>query len=310
MNSKLSEFLKKTAIFFGTGLIIGLFFFLIFGAASEYSLAVFLPSTLIGLILAALFFIFLPLGNNIEAAVERRKDNRAQNTLEEACAPFMQDGVFTIDGKRAFASVKIRMKFVIWHCRLFVYDDRFKFICAHGKHMEMIDVPFDEIAAVRARKFYFSIQKYQGEDIYLSLEDEKLRLLSVLKEKNLPFLCEKMFLTYKEQTEGTYLEFQYRYNDDKPKEEVQKTSLFLFGDDDEFFREIYAPHFDEMNRLTGNKNSFDFFDFYSQDAISKQQAHILREELLKHRPEEYADFAKWLEKASTEYNGFYIRRIH
>ncbi len=300
MKNKILRPLFFTALFLGIGILWGLSFFGIFGAAFEYSGMLFVYSMLGGLCFSVLFFLCLYLGTKIETKMQKHKHRRSQKTLEKACAPFMQDGIFTIDGESTYAFKK---KFVTWHCRLFVYDDCFKLISAYGKKTEMLEIPFKKITLARARKNYFSIQKY----IYLLIQDEELRLLSALKEKNVPFLCEKMLLTYKEHKGDEYFEFQYRHKDYEPNEEVQKNSLFLYWDDEEAFFEIYEPYFNAMNVLTGKEEPFDFF---SENAISKEQSHVLREKLLKHRPEGYEVFAEWLEKAYTEYNGFYILGIY
>ncbi len=171
----------------------------------------------------------------------------------------------------------------------------------------MLDVPFEVISIARARKHYFMVKKRNTDGIHIWIQDEELRLFSALKEKNVPFLCEKMLLTYKERKGDEYFEFQYRRKDYEPNEEVQKNSLFLYWDDEEAFFEIYEPYFNAMNVLTGKEEPFDFF---SENAISKEQSHVLREKLLKHRPEGYEVFAEWLEKAYTEYNGFYILGIY
>ena len=300
MKTKLQTILFMISLFFAVGLFWGFCFFGIFGAAFEYSWTLFGHSMLGGLAFTVLFFLCLSLVMKIAKFREKYSEQRTQKTLEKACEPFMQDGVFTIDGKQCRF---IKTKTLVWHCRLFVYDDCFKLIYAYGKKTEMLDIPFDRITIARARKHYFSIKKRKNDGIYISIQDEEMRLFSVLKEKNLPFLCEKMLLTYQERKGDAYFEFQYRRKDYEPNEEVQKNSLFLYWDDEEAFLEIYAPYFNAMNVLTGNKNPF---DFYSENAASKEQARVLREEILKHRPEEYEIFAELLEKAYTEYNGFYI----
>lgn len=300
MKTKLQTILFMISLFFAVGLFWGLAFFGIFGAAFAYSWMLFEYSMLGGLAFSVLFFVALLLGMKMETIHAKQKEKRTQNTLEKACEPFMQDGVFTIDGKQCRL---IKTKTLVWHCRLFVYDDCFKLIYAYGKKTEMLDVPFEAISSARARKHYFMVKKRKTDGIYISIQDEELRLLSALKEKNVPFLCEKMLLTYQERKGDAYFEFQYRRKDYEPNEEVQKNSLFLYWDDEEAFWEIYEPYFNAMNVLTGKEEPF---DFYSENAASKEQAEVLREELLKHRPKEYEIFVPWLEKAYTEYNGFYI----
>ena len=304
MKTKLQTILFMISLFFAVGLFWGLAFFGIFGAAFAYSWMLFGYSMLGGLAFTVLFFGALSLVMKMGKLSEKHKDRRTQNTLEKACEPFMQDGVFTMDGKHCRF---IKTKTVVWYCRLFVYNDCFKLIYAYGKKTEMLDIPFDRITIARARKHYFSIKKRKTDGIYISIQDKEMRLFSALKEKNVPFLCEKMLLTYQERKGDAYFEFQYRRKDYEPNEEVQKNSLFLYWDDEEAFLEIYAPYFNAMNVLTGNKNPF---DFYSENTISKEQASVLREELLKHRPEEYEVFVDWLEKAAQEYNGFYISGMY
>lgn len=303
MEYKILRFLSGAALFFSVGLLWGLAFFGLFGAAFEYSWMLFGYSMLGGLAFAVLFFLTLPLGMKMETILEKQKERRTQKTLEKACESFMQDGVFTIDGKHCRF---IKTKISVWHCRLFVYDDCFKLIYAHGKKTEIQTLPFDEITFARARKYYFSIKQRKNDGIYISIQDEEMRLFSALKEKNLPCLLEKMFLTYPERKGDEYFEIQYRRKDYEPNQEAQKNSLFLYWDDEQLFTEIYEPYFNAMNLLSGNKNPFDFF---SEAEISKEQAQILREKLLKHKPQEYEIFAEWLEKAYTEYNGFYILGI-
>ncbi len=304
MEYKILRGLSYIAIFLSVGLFWGLSFFGLFGAAFEYSGMLFGYSMLGGLAFAVLFFLCVPLGLKMVTNIEKQKELRSHKTLEKSCSPFMQDGIFTMDGKHCRF---IKTKCAVWHCRLFVYDDCFKLIYAYGKKTEMLDIPFETITIARARKHYFSIKKRKTDDIYISIEDEELRLFSALKEKNLPFLCEKMLLTYPERKGNGYFEFQYRAKDDEPNLEFQKNSLFLYWDDEEAFLEIYEPYFNAMNLLTGKEEPFDFF---SENAASKEQARVLREELLKHHPEEYEVFAEWLEKAYTEYNGFYISGMY
>lgn len=257
-----------------------------------------------GLAFTVLFFLCLSLVMKMGKLSEKYSEQRTQKTLEKACEPFMQDGVFTIDGKQCRF---IKTKTLVWHCRLFVYDDCFKLIYAYGKKTEMLDIPFDRITIARARKHYFMVKKRKTDGIYISIQDEELRLFSALKEKNLPFLCEKMLLTYPERKGNGYFEFQYRVKDDEPNREAQKNSLFLYWDDEEAFLEIYEPYFNAMNLLTGNDEPF---DFYSENSASKEQARVLREEIQKHHPKEYEIFAEWLEKAYTEFNGFYISGMY
>ena len=304
MKTKLQTILFMISLFFAVGFFWGFCFFGIFGAAFAYSWTLFGYSMLGGLAFTVLFFLCLSLVMKIAKFREKYSEQRTQKTLEKACEPFMQDGVFTIDGKQCRF---IKTKTLVWHCRLFVYDDCFKLIYAYGKKTEMLDVPFEAISSARARKHYFMVKKRKTDGIYISIQDEELRLLSALKEKNVPFLCEKMLLTYQERKGDAYFEFQYRRKDYEPNEEVQKNSLFLYWDDEEAFWEIYEPYFNAMNVLTGKEEPF---DFYSENAASKEQAEVLREELLKHHPKEYEIFAEWLEKAYTEYNGFYISGMY
>ena len=304
MKTKLQTILFMISLFFAVGLFWGLAFFGIFGAAFAYSWMLFGYSMLGGLAFTVLFFGALSLVMKMGKLSEKHKERRTQNTLEKACEPFMQDDVFTIDGKQCRF---IKTKTLVWHCRLFVYDNCFKLIYAYGKKTEMLDFPFEAISSARARKHYFMVKKRKTDGIYISIQDEELRLLSALKEKNVPFLCEKMLLTDPERKGNEYFEFQYRVKDDEPNRKVQKNSLFLYWDDEEAFLEIYAPYFNAMNVLTGKKEPF---DFYSENAASKEQARVLREEILKHRPEEYEIFAEWLEKAYTEFNGFYISGMY
>lgn len=304
MKTKLQTILFMISLFFAVGLFWGFCFFGIFGAAFAYSWMLFGYSMLGGLAFTVLFFGALSLVMKMGKLSEKHKDRRTQNTLEKACEPFMQDGVFTIDGKHCRF---IKTKTVVWYCRLFVYNDCFKLIYAYGKKTEMLDIPFDRITIARARKHYFSIKKRKTDGICISIQDEEMRLFSALKEKNLPFLCEKMLLTDPERNGNEYFEFQYRVKDDEPNRKVQKNSLFLYWDDEEAFLEIYAPYFNAMNVLTGKKEPF---DFYSENAASKEQARLLREKILKHHPKEYEIFAEWLEKAYTEYNGFYISGMY
>ena len=292
------------ALFLAVGLFWGLAFFGIFGVAFEYSWMLFEYSMLGGLAFAVLCFLCVPLSLKMITKIEKQNDRRSHKTLEKACAPLMQDGVFTIDGKHCRF---IKTKTLVWHCRLFVYDDSFKFIYVYGKKTEMLDIPFETITIARARKHYFMVKKRKNDGIYISIQDEELRLFSALKEKNLPFLCEKMLLTYPERKGNGYFEFQYRVKDDEPNREAQKNSLFLYWDDEEAFLEIYEPYFNAMNLLTGNDEPF---DFYSENVASKEQARVLREEIQKHHPKEYEIFAEWLEKAYTEFNGFYISGMY
>lgn len=304
MEHKILRWLSYTAIFLGIGLVWGLACFGICGAAFEYSWMLFGYSMLGGLAFSILFFGALSLVMKIGKLSEKYSEQRTQKTLKKACEPFTQDGIFTIDGKQCRL---IKTKTLVWHCRLFVYDNSFKLIYAHGKKTEVLDIPFETITIARARKHYFMVKKRKTDGIYISIQDEELRLFSALKEKNLPFLCEKILLTDPERKGNEYFEFQYRVKDDEPNREVQKNSLFLYWDDEETFFEIYEPYFNAMNVLTGKEEPF---DFYSENAASKEQARVLREEILKCRPEEYELFAEWLEKAYTEYNGFYISGMY
>ena len=111
MKTKLQTILFMISLFFAVGLFWGFCFFGIFGAAFEYSWTLFGYSMLGGLTFTVLFFGALSLVMKMGKLSEKHKDRRTQNTLEKACEPFMQDGVFTIDGKQGRF---IKTKTVVW----------------------------------------------------------------------------------------------------------------------------------------------------------------------------------------------------
>ena len=110
MEYKILRFLSGAALFFSVGLLWGLAFLGIFGAAFEYSWMLFGYSMLGGIAFSVLFFLALSLVFKLEKKIENRQCIRVQKILEKTCAPFMSDGVFTIDGKRTYANMQTKMK--------------------------------------------------------------------------------------------------------------------------------------------------------------------------------------------------------
>lgn len=79
-------------------------------------------------------------------------------------------------------------------------------------------------------------------------------------------------------------------------------SLYIYGDDDNKFMEIYSDIF------TGgiyNNGESEVVDMYGINYYSREYSHIIMEKVKKIKPLDYQLLLNWLDK-SNEYNGFYI----
>ena len=115
------------------------------------------------------------------------------------------------------------------------------------------------------------------------------------------------------QRQGTaYFEFQYckkEWNIRKILKKGysfwEKDSLLVHVDGSCDFFEIYGDYLKSPDSYDGMQA----LDAYGVNYYTKEQTSVIAEQIKKDQPQEFEALVAWLEKAVTEYNGFFFLGI-
>ena len=118
-----------------------------------------------------------------------------------------------------------------------------------------------------------------------------------------------MFISCSEKQGTAYFEFQYckkEWNIKKLSKKGysfwEKDSLLVHVDYDRDFFENYGTYLDTPD---GTQK----LDPYGVNYYTKEQALVIMERIKNDKPQEFEALVTWLEKAVTEYNGFFFLGI-
>ena len=120
-----------------------------------------------------------------------------------------------------------------------------------------------------------------------------------------------MFIPCSEKQGSTYFEFQYCKKEWNIKKLLkkgyshwEKDSLLIHIDSDSVFFENYAEYLNNSNSPDGMIELYVGVNYYT-----KEQTFVIIEQIKNDKPQEFDVLVTWLEKAATEYNGFFFLGI-
>lgn len=118
-----------------------------------------------------------------------------------------------------------------------------------------------------------------------------------------------MFIPCTDKQGTAYFEFQYCKKDWNIKKILkngysfwEKDSLLVHIDNDKKFFDNYLKYFE----LTNAPNGKTVFCYYGVNYYTKEQTVSILERINTDKPNEYQVLIKWLEKAISDYNGFFF----
>ena len=121
-----------------------------------------------------------------------------------------------------------------------------------------------------------------------------------------------MFIPCSEKQGSAYFEFQYCKKEWNVKKLLkrgysfwEKDSLLIHVDDDMRFFENYGKYLEKPNFPDGTQK----LDPYGVNYYTKEQTFAIIEQIKNDKPQEFDVLVTWLEKAVTEYNGFFFLGI-
>lgn len=121
-----------------------------------------------------------------------------------------------------------------------------------------------------------------------------------------------MFIQCSEKKGTAYFEFQYCKKEWNIKKLLrkgfsfwEKDSLLVHVDNDRDFFENYGDYLKAPNAHDGTQ----VFDPFGVNYYTKEQALSILERIRADRPRECDDLILWLEKAATDYKGFFFLGI-
>lgn len=121
-----------------------------------------------------------------------------------------------------------------------------------------------------------------------------------------------MFITCSEKQGSAYFEFQYCKKEFDIKNTLkkdfsfwEKDSLLVHIDYDIEFFDNYADYLKTPDHI---ENALKF-DAYGVNYYTKEQALTILNMIKKDKPKDFEVFVEWLDKATTEYNGFFFLGI-
>ena len=121
-----------------------------------------------------------------------------------------------------------------------------------------------------------------------------------------------MFIPYSEKQGAAYFEFQYCKKEWNIKKLLKKgysfwkkDSLLVHVDYDRDFFENFGGYLETPNSPDGTQK----LDPYGVNYYTKEQALVIMERIKNDKPQEFEALLAWLEKAVTEYKGFFFLGI-
>ena len=121
-----------------------------------------------------------------------------------------------------------------------------------------------------------------------------------------------MFIPCSEKHGSAYFEFQYCKKEWNVKKILKKgysfwenDSLLVHIDSDKDFFENYGDYLNTPNFPEAKQA----LDPYGVNYYTKEQTFVIMERIKNDKPKEFEALIVWLEKAATEYNGFFFLGI-
>ena len=121
-----------------------------------------------------------------------------------------------------------------------------------------------------------------------------------------------MFIPCSEKQGSAYFEFQYCKKEWNIKKLLkkgfsfwEKDSLLVHVDSDRDFFENYGVYLETPDSPYGTQ----ILDPYGVNYYTKEQTFVIIEQIKIDKPQEFDVLVTWLEKATTEHNGFYFLGI-
>ena len=117
-----------------------------------------------------------------------------------------------------------------------------------------------------------------------------------------------MFIPCSEKQGSAYFEFQYCKKEWNIKKLLkkgysfkEKDSLLVHVSSDSDFFKNYADYLNSSNSPDGMMELYVGVNYYT-----KEQTSVIVEQIKKDKPQEFETLVAWLEKAVTDYNGFFF----
>ena len=121
-----------------------------------------------------------------------------------------------------------------------------------------------------------------------------------------------MFIPCSEKQGSAYFEFQYCKKEWDIKKILakrhsfwEKDSLLVHIDGDKDFFDNYGDYLNAPNSPEGTQE----FDLCGVNYYTKEQTYVIMEKIRNDKPQGFEALVAWLEKAATEYNGFFFLGI-
>ena len=118
-----------------------------------------------------------------------------------------------------------------------------------------------------------------------------------------------MFIPCSEKRGSAYFEFQYCKKEWNIKKLLKKGYSFWEKDSllvhVDYYRDLFENYGDYLETLDGTQK----LDPYGVNYYTKEQTFVIIEQIKNDKPQEFDVLVTWLEKAVTEYNGFFFLGI-
>lgn len=121
-----------------------------------------------------------------------------------------------------------------------------------------------------------------------------------------------MFVSHGERCGSGYFEFQFYKNDLPAKKAAQDygkhwlpDSLYVHMDWQNIFLHHYLPYLKETNAPDGSHE----FCYFAPNYYTKEQTAAMLERIKADRPHGWETLIPWLERAATEYYGFFLMGV-
>lgn len=189
--------------------------------------------------------------------------------------------------------------------------------CHFGK-IRTLNIPYERVeSAFIIDEGDLVINSPETGHLVLFLKDEASQLKQLLIEKGIyqevSFEATgRLFTTNKERAGTAYFEFQYCKKEGSLKNLVKRGYSFWKDDsvlvnvnNEEIFFQEYFKYLEFPNAPNGTQD----FDPYGVNYYTKEQTMSIIERIKEDKPQDFESLVVWLEKAVSEYNGFYFLGI-
>lgn len=200
-------------------------------------------------------------------------------------------------------------------CIYFEHDKIHIAFCHVGK-VYSFDIPYKAVDKALVFGNVLTINSSAIGDTAYAIKQISSKLIELLNEKGLyheisSYTTGKLFTTGAERTGTAYYEFQYCKQEgslktlEKGNGYWEKDSLLVHIDSDRDFFEIYGDYLNTPNSTEATQA----LDPYGVNYYTKEQTFVIIEQIKNDKPQEFDVLVTWLEKAATEYNGFFFLGI-